>query len=284
MPSGRGAARGPEGPSGPGARRHWGHQRSETPSAHESASAAAARLSGPSQTFPAAQLWRSAPSCKKKTSYPRGYPAALPRGARAVGPAALPGPRPPGPGFRRDLVRRRSPSPALGRAAAVPVSEPRCPCPGRARLPAVSMPSRVLCLGGGAGGPAARRVRLLLRQVVGGGAAAARSGRSEVRALHSSGNPPTHPPRARVPAPQPPGAAPVRPQPPGRGEAGTALCAAGWSSLRCRPSVSCCQCGAPGRAPGLAKGLECRPHEERLRVFSLEKKGAQGRPYHSTIP
>lgn len=52
------------------------------------------------------------------------------------------------------------------------------------------MPSRVLCLGGGAGGPAARRVRLLLRQVVGGGAAAARYGRSEVRALHSSGNPP----------------------------------------------------------------------------------------------
>ncbi|XP_063005440.1 von Willebrand factor A domain-containing protein 8 isoform X1 [Melospiza melodia melodia] len=50
------------------------------------------------------------------------------------------------------------------------------------------MPSRVLCLGGGAGGPAARRVRLLLRQVVGGGAAAARYGRSEVRALHSSGD------------------------------------------------------------------------------------------------
>lgn len=96
-----------------------------------------------------------------------------------------PGPRPPGPGFRRDFVRLRFPSPALGRAAAVPVSLPRLCC-----HPAVPMPSRVLCLGGGAGGPAARRVRLLLRQVVGGGAAAARFGRSEVRALHSSGNPP----------------------------------------------------------------------------------------------
>ncbi|XP_064030622.1 von Willebrand factor A domain-containing protein 8 isoform X3 [Pogoniulus pusillus] len=50
------------------------------------------------------------------------------------------------------------------------------------------MQSRVLCLGGGAAGPAARRVRLLLRQVVGGGAGAARSGRPEVRALHSSGD------------------------------------------------------------------------------------------------
>ncbi|XP_068022589.1 von Willebrand factor A domain-containing protein 8 [Melanerpes formicivorus] len=50
------------------------------------------------------------------------------------------------------------------------------------------MQSRVLCLGGGAGGPAARRVRLLLRQVMGGGAAATRSGRLEVRALHSSGD------------------------------------------------------------------------------------------------
>lgn len=94
--------------------------------------AARAWLSGLFQTFPAVEF--SLPHIKRKHAVLAAGPPPFPWNAPGCGAVAplrqLPapggtGPRPPGPGFRRDFVRRRFPSPALGPAPALPVSLPR---------------------------------------------------------------------------------------------------------------------------------------------------------------